>query len=229
MTQGCFTVEGYDGKDVIIEQRSAHEKTSRPVPKQAEGMKRIEAGGAGLTVDEENNVVRIHTSWGRSSDILVRVPFATTLKLKCMNGGELKVAHVTGDHELSNLNGALTATNITGSLVANSLNGRVLVTMDKVTPDKPMSFSTLNGDVDVTLPGDMRGTVKMKSDNGDVFSDFEIKLNPNASAPVVEDGRGKGGKYRVKVDHSTSGTINGGGPDLNFRTTNGSIYIRRKT
>ena len=60
----------------------------------------------------------------------MRVPFATTLKFKCLNGGELKVAHVTAVYELSSLKGALTATNITGSVVANSLNGMVLVTGD---------------------------------------------------------------------------------------------------
>jgi hypothetical protein len=46
--------------------------------------------------------------------------------------------------------------------------------------------------------------------------------------PVVEDGRPHGGKYRVKVDKTTVGTINGGGPDMEFKTFNGNIYIRKK-
>lgn len=231
MMQGCFEVEGYDGKEVVVESRARNgergERASR-TPAGAEGLKRIEPSGMGLTVDEENNTVRIHASPGRSSDLFVRVPFATSLKLECMNGGEIKVNKVTGDLELQNMNGAVTATNVSGSIIAHSLNGKVLVTLDKATPDKPMSFSSMNGVIDVTLPPDMRGSVHMKSDNGDIFSDFDIKLNPNASAPVVEDGRSKGGKYRVKIDHATVGTINGGGPDLTFKTFNGNIYIRKK-
>ena len=227
--QGCFVVEGYDGKDVIIEGRGGGrvERSDR-APHGAEGLHRIEPTGMGLNVEEDNNTVRVHSATGRGGDLLIRVPYSTSLKLECMNGGDLKVDHVTGDIELQNLNGAVSATDVSGSVVAHSLNGRVLVTMDRINGDKPMSFSSLNGDVDVTLPGDLRATVRMKSDNGEMYSDFDIKLNPNSSGPVVEDGRAKGGRYKVKVDRTTVGTINGGGPDYNFKTFNGNIFIRRK-
>jgi hypothetical protein len=45
---------------------------------------------------------------------------------------------------------------------------------------------------------------------------------------MVEDGRSKGGRYRVRVDSTTAGSINGGGPDFTFKTFNGSIYIRKR-
>ncbi len=38
-----------------------------------------------------------------------------------------------------------------------------------------MSFSTMNGDVDVTMPGDVKARVKLKSDNGEIYSDFEVR------------------------------------------------------
>ena len=39
----------------------------------------------------------------------------------------------------------------------------------------------------------------------------------------------EGGKYRVKLDQATTvGTINGGGPDMTFKTVNGNVYIRSK-
>jgi hypothetical protein len=229
MMQGCFTVEGYDGKDVLIDPQGARgERAARPVPHNAEGLKRIDPVGMGVSVEEENNTVTIHSSIGRSHDLVLRVPFATSLKLECMNGGDIKVDHVTGDIELQNLNGAVTATGVSGSVIAHSLNGRVLVTLDKVTGDKPLSFSSMNGDVDVTLPADTRGTVRMKTDHGEIYSDFDIKVSATASAPVVEDGRSKGGKYRVRIDGTTVGALNGGGPDLTFKTFNGNIYIRKK-
>lgn len=228
MVQGCFTIEGYDGKDVLIEPRgAASEKPQRAVPHNAEGMKRIEPSGLGVSIEEENNTVKIHSSMGRGRDLLVRVPFATSLKIECMNGGDIKVDRVSGDLELQNMNGAVTATKVSGSVIANSLNGRVLVTMDKVTPAKPMSFSSLNGDIDVSLPGDARGVVRMKTDHGDIYSDFDIQLTGSASTPVVEDDRAKHGKYRVRVDGATIGNLNGGGPDLTFKTFNGNIYMRK--
>lgn len=229
LMQGCLTVEGYDGKDVIVQTSDRHsERRDRRVPSGAEGMKRIDPAGMGLTVEEENNTVRIHSNSGNHGDLLVRVPYATSLKLKCMNGGDLKVSHVTGEIELSNLNGGVLATGVSGSILAHSMNGKVVAMVDRVNPGKPMSFSSMNGDVDVTLPSDLRANVKMKSDNGDVYSDFDVKLSPTANAPLVEDGRSHGGKYRVKIDRTTAGSINGGGPDFDFKTFNGNVYIRKK-
>lgn len=225
LMNGSITVSGYDGKDVQIEVRGGSGQ-SRHVPKAAEGMKRIDAGGGSVVAEEENNTVRVRGPMNGS--LVIKVPYSTSLKLECTNGGDMKVDHVSGDLELSNLNGSVIATEVSGSVIAHSLNGKVVVTLDKITADKPMSFSTMNGDVDITLPGDARAGVKLKSDNGDAFSDFDIKLNPSANAPVVEDGRSKGGKYKVKMDRTTSGTINGGGPEMSFKTYNGNIYLRKK-
>jgi hypothetical protein len=229
LMNGCFSVEGYQGAEVIIEGRAAAESArERRAPRGAEGLRRIGANNFGLTVEEENNVVKIGGPMSQAGEVIVRVPLATSLKLECMNGGNLKVERVSGDLELQNLNGAVSVTNVSGSVVAHSLNGKVVVALDKVTPDKPMSFSTMNGDIDVTLPADVRANFRMKSDNGDVYSDFDIKLLPNTGKPVVEDNRSKGGKYRVKVDKTTVGSVNGGGPEISFKTFNGNIFIRKR-
>lgn len=229
LVNSCFTVEGYDGKELTIDTRGASADVGRHRnPRGAEGLKRIESNSLGITVEEENNTVTIHGPASRSGNIVVRVPRDTTLKLGCTNGGDMKVTNVAGDLELNNVNGGVTATNISGSAIAHSVNGRVAVSLDKVTAGKPMSFSSLNGDIDVTLPPDTRAALKLKSDNGEIYTDFDLKLTPNAVQPVVEDNRGKGGKYKVKIDKSTAGTINGGGPEMSFRTFNGNIFVRQK-
>ena len=64
--------------------------------------------------------------------------------------------------------------------------------------------------------------------NGAVYSDFDVKMEADSSKPVVEDNRGKGGRYRIRMDHGVSGTINGGGPDYTFQTMNGDILIHKK-
>ncbi len=227
LMNSCFAVEGYEGREITIDPMGRGDRTPPKPPRGAEGMKRIEPSGHGLSVEEDNNTVRIHSSGASTGELLIRVPYATSLKLECMNGGDMKVNRVSGDIELQNMNGAVTATNVSGSVVAHSLNGRVLVSMDKIAPGKPMSFTSMNGDVDVQLPADTKGTLRMKTDHGEIYSDFDVKVNASAG-PVVEDGRAKGGKYRIKVDQTTVGTINGGGPDLTFKTFNGNIYIRNK-
>jgi DUF4097 and DUF4098 domain-containing protein YvlB len=229
LINSCFTVEGYDGKDVVVETRGGDDnRIRRHAPRGAEGLKRIDSGGYGLTVEEESNTISIHGPASHSVNVVVRVPRETTVKLQCLNGGEIRVTGVLGDLELDNTNGGVSVTNVSGSVIAHSLNGKVLVTLDRVTPNKPMSFSSLNGDVDVTFPADTRATLRMRSDNGEIYSDFEVKLQPNASLPMVEDSRSRGGKYKVKLNKSTVGTINGGGPDITFKTMNGNIFVRQK-
>jgi DUF4097 and DUF4098 domain-containing protein YvlB len=86
----------------------------------------------------------------------------------------------------------------------------------------------MNGKIDVTLPGDAKARLRLKTDNGSVYSDFDVKMEADATKPVVEDARGQGGKYRIRMDHSVYGSINGGGPEYRFETMNGSILIHKK-
>jgi DUF4097 and DUF4098 domain-containing protein YvlB len=91
-----------------------------------------------------------------------------------------------------------------------------------------MSFSTLNGDIDVTLPADVKANVRMKTDNGAIYSDFDVTLNHTSSAAPEQSGRQSNGSYHIRFNRAITGTINGGGPELQFTSFNGQIYIRKR-
>lgn len=229
MIQGGITVRGYEGRDAIVETttRSGNSRrTSRPsnVP---EGMHQIPNNSGGLDISEENNIITIHGGVMHSSDVVLQVPSQTSLKLETMNGGAIVVENISGEIDAQNMNGAVTINNASGSVVANSMNGKVNVSLNKVTPNKPMSFSTMNGPIDVTLPADMKANLKMKTDNGEIWTDFDVKLDAS-HPPTVEDNSKKGGRYHVRVDKAMYGSINGGGPEIQFVTSNGSIVIHKK-
>ena len=139
---------------------------------------------------------------------------------------DIVVESVSGEIEANNHNGSLTLTNISGSLVAHTFNGGVKVTFAEVDPDKPMSFSTWNGDIDVTLPSRIKAKVKMKSERGDVYSDFDIQIDKTPKK-VEEDERKEGGKFRISFEKYIYGSINGGGPEYTFKNFNGDIYMRK--
>lgn len=229
LLNGAITVKGYAGKDVIVEARPRNEERRHArTAERTDGMRRIDVNTTGLSVEESDNVVSVGTrSFQENVDVSIQVPFATSLKLRATNGGDIVVDHVTGEIEIDNTNGSAIATHISGTAVMHSLNGKVQATLDKVTPDKAMSFSTLNGDIDVTMPADTKAKVKMKSDNGEIYSDFDIRLDASGRQPVVEDNRSGKGKYRVRFEKAMYGTINGGGPEMQFTTFNGNVYIRK--
>jgi hypothetical protein len=229
LINGGITVKGYDGKDAIVEARPQGDSGRRARrAERSDGMRRIDIGGSGLVVEESDNVITVGTrAINDNIELSIQVPFNTSLKLHAVNGGDIVVDHIVGDVEINNTNGSATAIHISGAAVVHALNGKVLVSLDKVTADKPMSFSSLNGDIDVTLPGDVKARAKLKTDNGAVYSDFEVTVDPTSRQPVVQENKPGKGKYRVQFDRATYALINGGGPEMQFTTFNGNIYLRK--
>lgn len=233
---GSLTIRGYQGQDAIIEYtgREISGANGRGRGRRNEppaGMHRI-GESRGLDITEEDNTVRVNSQGifgGTARDMVIQVPAQTSVNVKTMFGGSMTIENISGDIEAENFNGQVTITNASGSVVAHSMNGKILVSLDRVAPDKSMSFSTFNGDIDVTLPADTKARFKMRTDFGDIFTDFDVKMEANA-APVVEESKDKNGKTRrrVRVDGTQSGTINGGGPEMQFTTFNGRILIHKK-
>lgn len=226
LLHGSINVRGYDGKEVIVEGHSKGRASNRRTPDKAQGLRRIDMTGSGLSVEEQDNTVRVSAGMHGSPDLTIQAPRRCSLYLRLTNGGGISVENVEGEVDANVTNGTLTLKGISGSAIAHALNSDVTVTFDKVTPDKPMSFSSLNGDIDVTLPAGTKARMKMKTDNGEVYTDFDLKMESKPT-PVEESHSAKG-RFRIRMDRAVYGTINGGGPDFQFTTLNGKIYIRKK-
>jgi Toastrack DUF4097 len=220
---GGITVEGYGGREVTVEAIGRAEDSGGRRPRGAEGMRRIPNLAMGLTAEEENNVVRIETRPPRGGDLRIQVPFRSNLHVSSVNGGEVRVSGVEGEIELSHVNGNIEAREVSGSVVAHTTNGEVKVVLRRVDAGKPMAFSTLNGDVDVTFPADLKANLRARADRGDIYSDFEIASQGRAIAKETR----KEGRRRFVVEKEMQGTINGGGPELLLKTFNGDILIHR--
>jgi DUF4097 and DUF4098 domain-containing protein YvlB len=227
LVSGGITVKGGDVKEIVVEARVRGHEESRSEGRGA-GMKHIPMTSTGLNIEAENNNVRVSTdSYQRTVDLTITVPTRTSLSLHTVNDGNILVTGVDGELDINDVNGEVDLKNIGGSVVAHALNGHVLATFNRVDPQKPMAFSSLNGDIDVTFPADLKANVTLRTDNGEVYSDFDVKVLPAAPQQTVEDNRGKGGKYRVKIEKNVMGTINGGGQEIQFKDFNGNIYIRK--
>jgi DUF4097 and DUF4098 domain-containing protein YvlB len=221
--QGGITIRGTDRKDVLIQTHAGgdeHEGAGAP------GLRRIDQPAA-LTVEEENNRIRVNAGMpNKRYDLVIEVPTKTNLEISTINGGEISVDGVDGDLEVGNVNGGITLTRVSGSVVAHTTNGDVKVALGRITPQRSMAFTTLNGDVDVTFPASTKANLKLRSDQGEILTDFELKVLPDSSVPKIEDTRQNGGRYRIEVNRMLSATINGGGPEFEMRSFTGNIYVR---
>jgi Sigma-70 region 2 len=179
---------------------------------------------AGFEVVEENNRMVIPANANDSVELLVTVPTRTNLKAVGTNGGPLTIEGVDGEIEARNTNNAITLTNVAGSVVANRTNGNVKATLTRVT-DKPMAFTSFNGNVDVTLPASLKATFKLRSDMGDLFTDFDLQVKTDTT--TSPNPQRENGQLRIVVNKSLTGTLNGGGPEIELRTFNGYVYLRK--
>ncbi len=233
MLNGGITVSGTKRQNVLVESKTRLKKINNRRKKdessnKRKGMFQIPVNSSGMTIEEEDNRIEIHAnSWKGTKDISLEVPLKTSLKLKCVNNGDIYVENVDGEFEINNVNGSVTLTNISGSVNAHALNKDLLVTFNKIDDKKPMSFSSLNGDIDVALPKSLKCNVKIKTNNGDAYSDFEIKQFQNPQKIIEENKRGEDGKFRIRIENAFYGSINGGGPELQFNSFNGDIFIRK--
>jgi hypothetical protein len=216
--QGSITVKTYSGNEVIVETGRERAATAPA------GMKRIDLP-RGLDVEEEDNVITVRTHPVGTVHLFITVPTDTSLNLKSHNGS-IAVEGVRGEIDASSHNGQITLANVSGTVVANAYNGALEVAMDRVDPAKPMSFSTFNGPIDVTFPADLKANIKLKTNHGDIFSDFDVRLT--GGLPITEKNNTPDGKFRVRTDRTIYGEINGGGAEVSFQSFNGRIIIRKK-
>ena len=219
VVNGGITVLGNDQTNIIVE---AHVRSNDPT-----GTGHLTPDDLSVKEDDNNEVKITSYTMKRQIDLTILVPRHTSLDLSAVNNGAITVTDVDGEIAANNVNGSVTLRNISGNAIAHSLNAQVLVTFRSVNPENPMAFSSMNGTVDVTFPGDMRANLSLQSGHGKVYSDFNIQLDAGTSQPITEDSTGGPARYRVNAERTIHGTINGGGPELQFRNVNGSIYIRK--
>jgi hypothetical protein len=224
---GDISVEAYDGNEVVIVADAPIRGNGELEPPREDGLRRIQSSSVGLTVEESDNIVSVRMDFSpKNADIEVRVPRRTSVKASLVNGGDVEITGLTGEHELSNVNGDVIAMDVTGSAVINATNGDVRATFVSVDSTKPMSFTSFNGDVDVTLPGNLAADLIVASQQGDVYTDFDVQAQEDP--PNVQQRGGPNGGRQIRWSQRTRYAIGGGGPDIQLQTFNGDVMIRRR-
>lgn len=226
LLDGSIKITGYEGKDIIVDVETDSSKSHRN-EETGSGMHRIDGGNSvDLTATENNNTVNISAGRSRKAvTIVVKVPQTTaTFTVGTVTHGDITISNISGTMEVNNVNGSITCNNISGSLVANTVNGKVLVTFKSIDPKAAMAFSTLNGNIDVTFPAGTSANFKLKSDRGDVLTDFDMAIDKTQpKATVTNEDR----MHRISIEDWIYGKINGGGPEIMMKNMQGSIYIRK--
>lgn len=223
---GSVVVRAGSGGEIIIE-APALERRSTPQPPGTGNMHRLDMPWySPLQVQEDGDTVHVNVTSSSAGErgLTITVPVNTSLKVNCTHGS-IQVQGVHGEIELSGMNGNIDMEDVSGTAIANTTHGSIKAVMDRIDGTKPLSFVTLNGNVDLWLPAAQRATLKMKTMHGDIWSDFDVKMNGGGPGWIQSGGPGQ---RRMEMDRTMTGTINGGGTEITLSTFNGRILIHKK-
>ena len=218
---GRVTVEGHNGNEIIF--TSGNPKSEKD--ERAEGLRLVNSlgledntGGLGIHVADKGNIVEVHQlKQTHSPDIKVLVPkdVIVSFKHESQYGGKVKFRNLPNEIEVSALYNSVELDQVTGPLTIETTYGGV--TANFVGPIKdPVSIVSIYGFIDVTLPPDTKANLKMSTSYGDIYAAPEFKIDV-----PTRDG------MKVYGDQ-ISGTINGGGINIDLDCNYGKIYLRKK-
>ncbi len=145
-----------------------------------------------------------HVSY--SVQYTLQVPRESNLQIETVNG-HIAINDVSGGIKLETTNGSIEVERCRGTIDAETTNGHIRAELLNVTAGRRMHFETTNGGITVKVPRTFAASIDAANTNGSISTDLPVTATST---------------HR----HALRGTVNGGGPELRLRTTNGGISIQ---
>jgi len=152
--------------------------------------------------------VRGNRSRGFQVNYKVVVPSEARVEITA-NDGTIKVDGVRGHVKAMSANGAIELSGLRGSVDAALVNGTILVKMAEVTAH--VQLEGTNGRIALEVPKDTKAVLNARSVNGSL----------SVTGLTVQEPTGR----RIR---NLESVLNGGGPEINVRVTNGRVTIEGK-
>lgn len=137
--------------------------------------------------------------------LLVRVPDGVALVVDSRRG-DVSVTDVKGTARIVAGEGSVRVFMRDGYAQASAQHGNVSVAMGAATWPGTLHFSTVNGDVEVSVEETAAFNVHMHTDNGTLFDDFNLRGTSAGSSETIDGAVNGGGSQRIDVE-VTRGSI----------------------
>jgi hypothetical protein len=172
VARGDLHVRGTDTTEVTI----ASSGKAAAQARRSDGLREIAAAGSFL-VSEKNNVITLDAlsdrGAGGEADFEIIVPRRTSLVVQNFKaGGDVTCVDITGDVEVHTTNGEIHLERLAGGVAAEAYNGKISASIAELHENKPLSFTSMNGEVLVRVPSSAKASVRLRTQNGSVLTDF---------------------------------------------------------
>lgn len=283
VSRGDLRISGGDVDTVTVTSSAQPEGRSAT---RRDGL-RVISTASSFAMAEKDNVIELNYGSGAhggadNADFEIVVPLNTALDVTTGWGGDIEVENVSGDVEVKNMNGEIELTGLGGGALVETMNGEITASFATLPSGKPLSFTSMNGEIALRLPVDTKANVRIRTQNGSILTDFSDTELITKSEAMATDARAMSEAARIAGDvarevaaaarevaaevkaameaeraHSerndgkpatapraprpprtpsipamaggkvVSGTLNGGGSDIQIATMNGDIVLRK--
>jgi hypothetical protein len=176
VTRGDLSIKGVDTPaevNVVSTATPTQKKEERK-----DGLRVLSNTAAGFALTVNENVAELSYGkdlWpgeGSSANFEVSVPRNTNLEIENGWGGEINVSRISGDIVIKGMNCEVTMNDLSGGVSVETMNGEINSSFESLNPDKPVSFSSMNGEVTLRLSADAKANVRFRTHNGTILTDF---------------------------------------------------------
>lgn len=220
--QNQVHIKVYGDRDAEEEMDFYFEKTSNGVLIDAEKESGFSGWFGGIRVRYEIDVPKnFNLDMKTAGGDLFVVDLDGTVKLKTSGGdivcdnvtGEFNASTSGGDIELTKIDGNISVSTSGGDVEIRSANGKVNastsggdITLDYEGENKGIDLHTSGGDITVHIPDDLKAELYLRTSGGSIRCSAEARVSETS-------------KYKF------IGTMNGGGPELNAKTSGGDVTV----
>jgi Putative adhesin len=172
--------------------------------------------GVEIKVVQSGNHLALQTATreaGQIKDVLYEVKLPRRLTHLALNttNGDIKLADIHANIEIATQHGDIKLAQVGGAITTNSLAGDTKVALADTGVDAPLSFNTVNGNVEVQLSDTANAQVRADTTAGEIKSDDSLGLK-------VE---------KQMVGQHIAGQLGRGGPPITIKTVHGDIKIKK--
>jgi len=213
---GSITISGWDQPRIRV--HAVKRVSSRDAGAAQQALKALK-----IEIRQTDRALEINTIYPKKNDLdflgmifgkdinaqvkyEISVPRSMNISADTVNGA-IRLSDVTGEIDLDTTNGKIEVVNCSGTVDASTTNGGIAVELLSVMAGKDMSFETTNGRITLSVPTGLAADINASTTNGSVRSDLPLSTTRMSRTSI-------------------KGTLNGGGPEVRLRTTNGGIEIR---
>lgn len=204
---GDVTIEAWDRGEVMI--ATVIEAKTEASLEDVEI--RIDAGENRIHVETVYSEKRRKRYDAAEVDYTIHMPRTAHVRELDLVNGSVTLSGLAGNVSAEIVNGRAEARELAGDIEMTTVNGSLKVSLSRLAAGQSIELESVNGSLDLLIPGDADADVEAETVHGHIRNDFGLheKRDESAGSAAVQ------------------GTLGRGGASVQLETVNGSIDIRQ--